>query len=279
MTRTIYSLLYGALFLWTNSYAASSVIEGQIFIATKGQQTFKLPLVNVVAVPEKKLQSILDSRAQSYLAKIESLTSAIEQKRREIADSTSSLQATDSTEKPPMIEVDELSQVCRATIDVEAYLKCVRTPDGERASNRIRVLVAQYKTEFEQRAAMRRVLRDLMKQHRNTVASLRTLPDADSFADSAIATSKSDADGKFTLPIPSAGRVVILANSSRDVGGKTEKYQWAVVLPLIPGRKNSVFLANDNLLDTGCSTCIQTIKATTYPDLSGPPENIRLSSF
>ena len=65
---------------------------------------------------------------------------------------------------------------------------------------------------------------------------------------------KTDADGKFTLKVPS-GRHVIVAMSSRKVLAKTENYVWAVrvdtasaVQPLI--------LSNDNQFETTCKDCL-----------------------
>jgi len=71
-----------------------------------------------------------------------------------------------------------------------------------------------------------------------------------------VGTSKTDADGKFALSVP-AGKYVIAANSSRDVGKDTESYFWLVLVDTTSRPNQSVMLSNDNMFETKCKECVQ----------------------
>lgn len=68
-------------------------------------------------------------------------------------------------------------------------------------------------------------------------------------------TSKTDADGKFALKLPS-GKYVITANTSRDVFGSTETYHWLVTVDTSTINQ-LLILSNDNLPGTKCNECVK----------------------
>lgn len=59
---------------------------------------------------------------------------------------------------------------------------------------------------------------------------------------------------------------MILADSSRMVMDNSEVYRWAVWFTAKKGSKNTLFLANHNLLETRCETCVQLLDLRTYPE-------------
>jgi hypothetical protein len=61
----------------------------------------------------------------------------------------------------------------------------------------------------------------------------------------AIASAKTDSDGKFTITVPRSGETIICAAADRKVGNSSEHYYWIVKAP--PGRKALIALSNDNL--------------------------------
>lgn len=67
--------------------------------------------------------------------------------------------------------------------------------------------------------------------------------------------SKTDADGKFALTLPS-GKYVITANSSREVFGSTETYHWLVTVDT-SNINQPLVLSNDNFLETKCNECVK----------------------
>lgn len=277
MRRIFISLLLlcaSTISLAQGSIAASVTVNGQIFVVTKSQQTVKLALVNVVAIPEKKIKALLEPSAKAMLQDLQVLAATIEQKKQDVARIKAALKNPDGSDISPFAEMEELSKVCKPTADVDAFLRCSRTPAGKAAFTRMKVLDEQYKTEVDQVKTLRGEIRKLMKDHRTATAALRFVPDAESFAEGAVDSTKTDADGKFGLAIPYGQNVAILANSKRAVADNTEHYQWVVWFTPKKGAKNLLFLANDNLLETSCMTCFQAPKVETYPDLIGYPEYI-----
>lgn len=61
--------------------------------------------------------------------------------------------------------------------------------------------------------------------------------------DKALVTAKSDADGKFSINVPSRSDILLVARSSRLIGNETEYYTW-----LLPPEEweSPLFLSNDN---------------------------------
>ena len=60
-------------------------------------------------------------------------------------------------------------------------------------------------------------------------------------------STKTDADGRFTLSIPHGDKRVILAWGQRSIGDDVETYQWFVPLTTDNLRTNRLDLTNDNL--------------------------------
>ncbi|MGB8789441.1 MAG: hypothetical protein WA755_13560 [Candidatus Acidiferrales bacterium] len=64
---------------------------------------------------------------------------------------------------------------------------------------------------------------------------------------SPVATVKTDADGKFSIPLDRQTTVVLAANATRRVFDKTEDYYWLVTVSLDGQLSKRIFLSNDNL--------------------------------
>jgi hypothetical protein len=61
---------------------------------------------------------------------------------------------------------------------------------------------------------------------------------------------ETDADGKFTMPIPKAGQWVLEASTKRETPDHTEKYFWLFQVSPTDLAKGHLFLSNDDLYDT-----------------------------
>ncbi len=61
------------------------------------------------------------------------------------------------------------------------------------------------------------------------------------------ASTKTDADGKFTLKLRQNQRFALGAQASRDVGRSTEEYCWLVWTSLDGAMAKHVMLSNDKL--------------------------------
>ncbi|MGD0059678.1 MAG: zinc ribbon domain-containing protein [Verrucomicrobiia bacterium] len=60
-------------------------------------------------------------------------------------------------------------------------------------------------------------------------------------------STKTDADGHYTMPVPGPGSFVLTARAERDVGDKVEHYYWFLPLPPPDRGKIKMTLSNDNL--------------------------------
>ena len=65
-----------------------------------------------------------------------------------------------------------------------------------------------------------------------------------------VATTNTDAEGKFILKLPKAGRYAIAARSERKVFDSTEKYFWIVGADVNENNSNTITLSNNNMFTT-----------------------------
>ena len=61
------------------------------------------------------------------------------------------------------------------------------------------------------------------------------------------ASFKTDADGKFSIPLDRNAKIVLAANATRRLLSKTENYYWLVAVSLDGQPSKRIFLSNDNL--------------------------------
>ena len=79
----------------------------------------------------------------------------------------------------------------------------------------------------------------------------------------AVATGKTDADGKFTLTLP-PGKYVFAATASRSVSKDTEQYAWLVKVDA-SNPVHGLLLSNDNQAETGCKECMLLLPDVMVP--------------
>jgi hypothetical protein len=70
------------------------------------------------------------------------------------------------------------------------------------------------------------------------------------FPDSA-ATTKTDADGRFSLTVPRGLKVVLAAAAQRQVGGNREAFHWLVKPDAARTDGGEILLSNDNVVSSG----------------------------
>lgn len=252
---------------------AKSIIDGQIFVVTKGQNAIKLALVNVVAVSEKDLTALYLEKLGAAGRESNELAAEIEEKKTMVRDLK---QATKNTEGYSWLEeLQQLSKVCDPMKPMAEWSACIREPAGKAAMEKQKEIRAQHKPELDALTAARNELRALQKHSRTNMELVRTLTRPYQMIAKSIAQAKSDADGKFSLAVPVGQRVAIMAESERAVGDKNESYQWIVLVTPKKGTRIDLTLANDNLLETRCGACfVSPAKLKVFPDLREFPEDI-----
>lgn len=268
---------------FSTAMARADLIEGQIFVVTKGQQAVKLALVTVEVVPEKIVKENLSRLTATLVEKNKILSENIDGKQRVIKEYKSSIKKSDnSTTDDVFTEAEKLASVCKledtSKKSIESFGLCTRAPEGKAAYAQLRALETTYKVEFAEVRKLRKELAELIKEHQANSKISDKLANAEIFSSSAMATVKTDADGKFSISIPKSGKYAILANSKRQVMDTSENYQWAVWVATKKNSKVNLMLANDNLIETGCSDCIISKPLPTYIQLPGMyPENAQIN--
>ncbi len=79
------------------------------------------------------------------------------------------------------------------------------------------------------------------------------------------ASSKSDSEGRFTLPVPRAEVFVVAATASRRLVGKTENYCWFLTMSLEGAAAKRILLSNDNLTDANSPESLLQTRPATQP--------------
>lgn len=64
-----------------------------------------------------------------------------------------------------------------------------------------------------------------------------------------IATATTDADGKFSMTIQTDGDIILVAQSSREIGQDVEKYYWFCRVSRDGAQPKAVILSNQNMLN------------------------------
>jgi len=63
-----------------------------------------------------------------------------------------------------------------------------------------------------------------------------------------LASAMTNADGKCSMVIPTAGSIILVAHSSREIGSDVEQYYWFCRVSPDSAQPKSVILSNQNLL-------------------------------
>jgi hypothetical protein len=205
----------------TSTSAQGRDVSGQVFIVTQAHESVKLGLVPVSVYPRYAVQATIeavDAALKSDRDEVEALATKI----KEAHTSATALH-------------DKLSkQLLNSLHDKQL------SAAADRASNLERDIL------FLDKSASRGVsfflgsapyFRELNEHHR------------------AVATTKSDADGKFMVSIPKEGEFAIVAYTGRETpNGHLEKYYW-----IVPAAEH-VNLSNDNLTSTTTGTSLLHIR-------------------
>ena len=222
-----------------NKKTSPSNVDGQVFIVTKGQQSIKLALVSVTAISEKEM----DKYITGTTAKINDYR---EQKLVELKEYSEYVSKLHGDVKPTLGEVLALRTEIVERLKNRQEASDLQTK-ADAIDKQIKPLIDKWREE-------RKKLNEMIKQYNrgstplDFFSAVETIP--------AIATAKTDTDGKFSLSIPaSQNKIALVAKSSRKVMDKDEEYLW--VIWAHPKKAAQIFLANDNLIETTCSECVR----------------------
>ena len=201
-------------------------LSGEVFIVTKGGQNYKLGLVPITLFSIEAIQPYLDEKkkvAAAELARLNPLVTAAK---------------ADSDRK-------ELAE--RAAFD--AYL------NADYSSPNRNKLDAAHKLAQDQASKAQSAYYELIRQQSRYLSGQFYFSDFPK----PLATSQTNADGRFTTELPAKGEFVVAANAKRSVGDSTERYFWLIKVSLDGDAKKAIMLSNNNLSsETAPDSLIQT---------------------
>lgn len=196
----------------------NGILEGQVFIVTKAAENIRLGLVEVMLIPENDITNYVADRNKR-------LNDDRPDFEKEIADldkSISELKANSEKSKA-------LTEESRALGD-DVSIQRSMNENGEKAI-----------------ALIEQVRESRIKAKENWPASshyFKNLP-------TSLASTRTDADGKFSLPIPKQGKFAITAHASRKTWSANEEYYWMVWVSLNGKVSGNIILGNQNLMSSG----------------------------
>jgi hypothetical protein len=193
-------------------------VQGDVFIVTRGSQNIKLGLVTVSAIPASAMAAHLDNGKKG-------LGKAAAERLEAIRILTASVTAEAARHR------EERDRIKEST--------------WENFGNRDSLL---QRAEEEETAAQ--LLEARVKEIQgSTTEGLYVYLFEFSNLPPAVATAKTDADGRFVLTLPRGQGYFFIATAKRRLIDSEEEYRWAVPVKAEDLGKGRVFLSNDNLVE------------------------------
>ncbi len=227
-------------------------LSGQVFIVTEGAQNLPLGLVDINIYPEDAIAKHVTARQKL----VDKTRDALE---RRLNDQEATV-VNDNTSNP----LSELA-VGTAALSKAAYSMNPNEKNLEIWQDAVNSVNA-----IDQTKRNHALLRDVYK------SDLDNWPTADFFfydLPQPLITTKTDADGRFTVQLQQNTQYVIAAHSSRKVGEKEETYYWLVKVFLAGESNATLLLANDNLITSGAKDSVITTSANSL-EVPLPSEQI-----
>ena len=229
LTKSIFTVIVALLLI-----ACSSKIEGEAFVVTKGGESKKLGLVEVQAYKmsdidefKKKLlteySEFIEKIAEDY--KFPGLQAIHDERNRLITE------INEANKKYEKCHIGWLGKECDVKLPKEV------AADFQLRKTKIKIdtlaIIANKAVKLDKKFDLI-YLAGRVAEHTKALEVIKT---------------KTDADGKFSMTLPS-GEFLIAATGSRQSLG--EDYFWLVHT----NKSGSIRLANDSMFDQGCDTCL-----------------------
>jgi hypothetical protein len=210
-------------------------VSGEVFIATRGGQNFKLGLVQISAFRAEAMKTHLDAKHEYAQRKAVEIHPVLEKAEKVKA---------------------RMSALRKAVSD--AYLNDILNKQLEQVNS-----VFEKASEAIDEAYWRCSARN--KYLSSGEMYFEGLPEP-------LTSTKTNSDGKFVLMLPSNRAYVLAAHAQRIAGDTVEQYFWMFPIS-VTDQKHAVTFANDNLTSSGSKdSLIQTV-AISPADLAREATN------
>lgn len=242
-------------------------MEGQIFIVTKGQQAIKLALVPVSVVSEDDLKVFLSAKANQANIARRDLAPTLKKLQEEKEASYSNLNPFLEKILILSTEISSEDRKCSESGYMEAY-KCRRSTElanKRREVDSLNFTMKPIREKYEEANQTYNAVKINYEKFISANVFLAGLEDVPQ-----LGNTKTDADGKFNVnvSVPAGKKVVVIAKTNRQIVGEKEEYRWMLWISPQKGQsKTTLTLANDSLLETICSECVNYLSLIEKNDI------------
>ncbi len=230
-------------------------VDGEVFIVTKGGQSLKLGLVEVVLIPMQTLVPYLEKKHTTLTNELPGLEQQIKTALEEMGRlSEASIVAenkwSDANRKDFLHQMDDI-------ID-KAHKSASNASSNESSNASSNELDALDKARKSASNASDNALEEMLKLRNQKNKLLSESFYFDSMP-SPLSVTKTNSDGRFRLLTPGSGSFAVAAIASRHVGDDVERYYWLLKIDPRAGANQTIMLSNDNLMTSdGVGIFLQT---------------------
>lgn len=209
-------------------------LNGDVFIITKGGENVKLGLVTVQAIPEDKMKEFITKKNSESKTEIEKLQ----------LDLNKAIIESENAEKERKSAANEIDR--RFNIKNPYSTRKQHEDFVEASEIYVKKLLIALNKEKELIN-----LKNKQKFYKSAAFYFNGLPEA-------IASAKTNAEGRFTLSIQRDKRVALAAHATRQVFDNIEEYYWLIWVSLDEKPSGKIILSNDNLTGVGAKDSVIT---------------------
>jgi hypothetical protein len=247
-------------------------LQGSVFIVTQGAQNIKLGLVKVTAIPENEIKQFVEQKKSIINGESNKLKSDMDAIKPEIAKSQKEFDEAKRNYDEIVAQRDNLKSREQSlnlgfnpySLNEDPYLSEYETPEMKAERNKqrqiqkqldaIRKQIASYEPKVSQAS---KIMTDAKSRLEMSKSNLSKITDKlvsyvqASFLFDGLPEGKikavTDADGKFSMKLPS-GKYALVASSERRVVNTTEEYYWLIWVDIDGKEPKQIMLTNQNLL-------------------------------
>ncbi|MCX7112953.1 MAG: hypothetical protein NTX45_23120 [Proteobacteria bacterium] len=222
-------ILYIALTITMTSCSSESTLDGEVFIVTQGSQSIKLGLVEVMAIPEVDAQKFIEeknSKAQDeYLRDSQKFIKSQKEYAYRMWNEALEKMGYLLQGGHPHLQDGHPQAMTDAIADAERWRKRYEY-----------INLAEF--EWPKGGFY-----------------YNDLP-----LNEVVEKATTNADGKFTLTLPSKGKYLLVAHSQRQIADSKEEYYWLIWVFVTSNIKDHIMLSNNNLFGTNASESVKKIE-------------------
>lgn len=243
-------------------YPKSITVDGEIFIVTKGGMNYKLGRIEVKAVSydkeflyhENAVFPVFKNMIEKKLNEFKEIKSLYENASSQIEDYYVEYQELEYSYNELKSELEKKSQIYGWSVYPNRGANHASLKKQVEMLNKKHSELAAIGKKISSMESVALFHADNAEQLKKEITTEHAMY-APAFIETMRAniSTKTDANGRFSLVIPSEGNYYVMARASRSVGAHDEYYQW--FMPVRHNRKNiNIAMSNDNMVDRIAAT-------------------------